>query len=219
VAGVTVGDTIGAVPTHPLWREFNPAATLARRQCRVARRQSDVAGVVPFDHGWAADFDEIRMLLLTTLAHRAVQVSHVGSTAVPGLPAKPIVDVDLTVADSAVETDYLPGLEAAGFRLIAREPDWEEHRCLTLARPNANVHVFSPGAIEPKRHLLFRDWMIENQRDRDDYGKLKLGLASSGFAGATDYNGRKAAFVYDGYERAFAHDPRFEHQPRPRPAT
>jgi GrpB-like predicted nucleotidyltransferase (UPF0157 family) len=203
--------------THPLWREFDPAATLARRQYRVARRQVDVTGVVPANPGWADDFDEIRMLLLRSLPGRVGRISHVGSTAVPGLPAKPIIDVDLTVADSRVEADYLPALESAGFRLIAREPDWEEHRFLTWARPNANVHVFSPAAIEPERHLLFRDWLAVNGPDREAYGALKLALAGVGVPGSGDYNGKKAALVYDLYERAFAHDRRFPHDPRPRP--
>ena len=135
----------------------------------------------------------------------------------PGLPAKPIIDVDLTVADSTAEAEYLPALESAGFRLIAREPDWEEHRFLTLARPNANVHVFSPDALEPRRHLMFRDWLAQCGQDRAAYGALKLSLAGVGVAGSGDYNGSKAALVYDIYERAFAYDPEFEHHPRPRP--
>jgi GrpB-like predicted nucleotidyltransferase (UPF0157 family) len=205
------------MPTHPLWCRYDPAATLARRHYRVARRHVDVAGVVPADPGWTAEFDQIRMLLVRTLAERALRISHVGSTAVPGLPAKPIIDVDLTVADSTREADYLPALESAGFRLIAREPAWEEHRFLTFARPNANVHVFSPSAIEPERHLLFRDWLARNEADRETYGVLKLALAGAGVNASGDYNGKKAAFVYDCYERAFAQDPRFEHDPRPRP--
>jgi GrpB-like predicted nucleotidyltransferase (UPF0157 family) len=206
-------------PVHPLWRPFDPAATLARRQYRVARRQVDVAGVVPSDAGWAADFERMRDLLVATLGVLAVQISHVGSTAVSGLPAKPIIDIDLTVPDSTAEADYLPALEAAGFRLIAREPGWEEHRCLTYARPNTNLHVFSPGAIEPQRHLIFRDRMRRVAADRDAYGAQKLGLAAAGFAPSGDYNGAKAAMVYDIYESAFAADPRFRHSPRPRPGT
>jgi GrpB-like predicted nucleotidyltransferase (UPF0157 family) len=199
---------------HPLWRAFDPAATLARRQYRVAGRQVSVAGVRPFDPAWAAEFGRMRALLGATLGDRAVQISHVGSTAVPGLPAKPIIDIDLTVPDSAAEADYLPALVAAGFRLIAREPEWEEHRCLTFVSPNTNLHVFSPGAIEPQRHLLFRERMRRVSADREAYGTLKLALAAEGFAG--DYNGAKAALIYDIYERAFAEDLRFEHRARPR---
>jgi GrpB-like predicted nucleotidyltransferase (UPF0157 family) len=204
------------MPTHPLWRAYDPAATLARRHNRVAGRQVNVAGVVAANPAWPVEFETIRMLLHTTLAQRALRISHVGSTAVPGLPAKPIIDVDLTVADSTDENDYLPALEPAGFRLIAREPGWEEHRFLTFARPNANVHVFSPGATEPERHLLFRDWLAEHGSERRAYGSLMLALAGAGVDASGDYNGNKAAFVYDVYERIFAHDPRFEHTPRPR---
>jgi GrpB-like predicted nucleotidyltransferase (UPF0157 family) len=202
---------------HPLWRPFDPAATRDRRRYRVAGRQVPVAGVVLPDPGWAAQFDRVRRIVAGALAGQALRISHVGSTAVPGLPAKPIIDIDLIVPDSAAEPDYLPALQAAGFRLIAREPDWEEHRCLTYASPNTNLHVFSPDAIEPERHLLFRDRMRRVAADRDAYGAQKLSLAGAGFAPSGDYNGAKAALIYDIYESAFAADPRFRHRPRPRP--
>jgi hypothetical protein len=69
-------------------------------------------------------------------------------------------DVDLVVPDSSAEPAFLPALEAAGFELGARQPDWEQHRYLRGARPTSNVHVFSPGARESQRQRLFRDWLI-----------------------------------------------------------
>lgn len=203
---------IAHTPAHPLWRPFDPAATLDRRSRRIASRQVDVDGVVPFDPAWADRYEKVRRLLIGALPGRVLRVDHVGSTAVPGLAAKPILDVDLTVEDSSDEASYLPALEAAGFRLIARDSAWEEHRCLTYADPNSNVHVFSPGAIEPQRHLLFRDWLRRDDHDRERYGALKLFLAGRGFDADTDYNGRKAALVYEIYEHAFAHEPRFPHR-------
>jgi GrpB-like predicted nucleotidyltransferase (UPF0157 family) len=86
-------------------------------------------------------------------------VEHVGSTAVVGLPAKPVIDIDLTVADSVDEAAYVPALEGVGFRLVIREPWWHEHRCLVHDDPRCNLHVFSPGAPEPVRHRIFRDWL------------------------------------------------------------
>ena len=83
------------------------------------------------------------------LGDRALSVRHVGSTSVPGLWAKPIIDVDLIVADSGDEAAYLPELEAAGFVLRVREPEWEEHRCLRGTDPASNLHVWSPGSEEP----------------------------------------------------------------------
>jgi hypothetical protein len=89
-----------------------------------------------------------------------------------------------------------------------REPDWEEHRLLTGADRSVHLHVFSLGAIEPRRHLLFRAWLRANGDDRDRYAATKTELATRGFSNGMDYNNHKAALVYDIYERAFAADPR-----------
>lgn len=174
------------MPTHPLWRPLDPAAQASRNRQRLASRQVNVAGVVASDPSWTSSFETVRALIEEALGSRALAIDHVGSTSVVGLAAKPILDVDLTVADSADEGTYLPPLETAGFRLIAREPEWEEHRFVTLGEPNTNVHVFSPGAVEPWRHLVFRNWVRRHDADRDAYAQVKLGLAGGGF-GAFDY--------------------------------
>ena len=107
--------------------------------------------VVPPDPGWVDDYERVRAQVLGALGARALSVEHVGSTAVPGLWAKPVIDVDVTVADSGDEASYLPDLEAAGFVLTVREPEWHQHRCLRGPAPVANVHVWSPGSVEPQR--------------------------------------------------------------------
>ncbi len=97
----------------------------------------------------------------------------------PGLPAKPVIDIDLTVADSADEPAWLPALEAAGFELVIREPWWQEHRALRYDDPRCNLHVFSPGAPEPIRHKIFRDWLREHPEDLALYRDAKLGAATA----------------------------------------
>ena len=143
-------------------------------------------------------------------------IEHVGSTSVPGLWAKPLIDVDLTVADSADEPAYVPAMEAAGFVLRGREPEWEEHRMFRGADPTSNVHVWSPGAIEPRRTAAFRDWLREDEHDRAAYADLKRTLAKQGYTDVMDYNTAKGGLIYDIYERIFAADPAHEHSPRPR---
>jgi GrpB-like predicted nucleotidyltransferase (UPF0157 family) len=127
-----------------------------------------------------------------------------------------VIDADLTVADSADDAAYLPDLEAAGFVLRIREPDWEEHRLLTDGNLTINLHVFSPGAVEPKRHLLFREWLRINRDDREAYARLKTELGQRGFTDSMDYNNHKAALVYDIYERIFTSDPDHPHDPQAR---
>jgi GrpB-like predicted nucleotidyltransferase (UPF0157 family) len=173
--------------------------------------------VVPYDGQWPTRYAEVVNRVRTALGDRVLALEHVGSTSVPGLAAKPVIDVDLTVADSANEAAYIPDLKAEGFVLRLREPDWEEHRLLTDADRSVHLHVFSLGAIGPRRHLLFRAWLRVNADDRDRYAATKTELATRGFSNGMDYNNHKAALVYDIYERAFTADPAHDHDPQPRP--
>jgi len=89
---------------------------------------------------------------------------------------------------------------------------------LALEDPATNLHVFSPGAREPRREVLFRDWLRDRPDDRAAYGELKAELADRGFDDVMDYNNHKAGLVYDIYERIFAADPEHPHDPQPRTA-
>lgn len=174
--------------------------------------------VVPPDPYWPAQYDRIADVVRGCLGRRVLSLQHVGSTAVPGLHAKPVVDVDLTVADSADEASYLTDLAAVGFVLAIREPDWEQHRCLVLRTPRCNLHVFSPGAIEPQRHVAFRDWLATHAEDRNSYATLKRSLATHSHTSVMAYNNEKAELIYEIYERIFAADPNVAHVPRPLPS-
>ncbi|GAA1506837.1 GrpB family protein [Nocardioides humi] len=166
----------------------------------------DVA-VVPPDPGWPASFDLVAQRVRRALGWRALVVEHVGSTAVPGLPAKPIIDVDLVVADPADEAAYVPALEAAGFVLRVREPWWFEHRLLRGGSPVSHVHVFGPDSPEVVRHRLFRDWLRGNPDERDRYAAAKLQAAAAASAAGEhmmQYNARKQRVLREIYARAFA---------------
>jgi GrpB-like predicted nucleotidyltransferase (UPF0157 family) len=204
------------VPTHPLWRPYELADLDEVAKARVGGASRPVE-VVPYDEGWPAQFDAVAARVRAALGDRIVVLEHVGSTSVPGLAAKPVIDVNLVVSDSGDEAAYVPDLEAAGFVLRIREPEWEEHRVLALEDPKTNLHVFSPGSGEPARTRMFRDWLREHPEDRDAYARLKTELAGQRFADVMDYNNHKAALVYDIYEKAFAADPAHEHDPQPRP--
>jgi GrpB-like predicted nucleotidyltransferase (UPF0157 family) len=203
--------------THPLWRPFELADMSEVAKVRVGDQPQRPVVVVPYDETWPAQFARLEGIIRAALGSRVLRLQHMGSTSVPGLPAKDVIDVDLTVTDSGDEAAYVPALEAAGFHLRVREPDWEEHRVLTIEDPHANLHVFSPGAVEPQRHALFRDWLRSSADDRATYAALKAELGGRGFTDSMEYNNHKAALVYDIYERAFAADPAHEHEPQPRP--
>ncbi len=204
------------MPTHPLWRPFELADLDEVAKARVGG-SSRAVEVVPYDEGWPAQYDGVAARVRAALGDRVRLLEHVGSTSVPGLAAKPVIDVNLVVADSGDEAAYVPALEAAGFVLRIREPDWEQHRVLALEDPNTNLHVFSPGSAEPARTRMFRNWLRDHPDDREAYAALKTELAREGFAEVMDYNNHKAALVYDIYEKLFAADPAHEHDPQPRP--
>ncbi|WP_232329378.1 GrpB family protein [Nocardia violaceofusca] len=161
--------------------------------------------LVPYDPCWPRIFDEQAAAIRRALAGRMITIEHVGSTAVPGLAAKPIIDIDLIVADSADEPAYVPHLERAGFRLVLREPSWHQHRMLTRIAPAVNLHVFSPNAPEHIRHLIFRDWLRTHPADRNLYETAKRDLAAKTVATPADYNLAKNPIIDEIYDRAFDH--------------
>jgi GrpB-like predicted nucleotidyltransferase (UPF0157 family) len=201
---------------HPLWRPYELTDLDQVDAVTVGSLRSTPVVVVPYDDTWPARFQEVAARVRTALGDKVLRLEHVGSTSVPGLAAKPVIDADLTVADSAEEPAYVPDLEAAGFVLRVREPHWEQHRMLTVPDRSVNLHVFSPDALEPRRHLAFRDRLRAEEDDRAAYAALKAELAGRGFARPMEYNNHKAALVYDIYERIFAADPAHDHEPQPR---
>lgn len=159
-----------------------------------------------YDDRWPGDFERIAALVRGALGWRALQVEHVGSTSVVGLPAKPIIDVDLVVADPGAEGGYVPALVAAGLVLRVREPWAWEHRMLRHENPRCNLHVWGPSAPEPVRHRLFRDWLRGNPDDLARYRDAKVEAAESANAAGEhtmQYNARKQAVIREIYDRAF----------------
>ncbi len=158
------------------------------------------------DPGWPQRYQELAAQIRGALGGRALQLEHVGSTSVPGLPAKPVIDIDLTVDDPGREADYVPPLEKIGFRLVIREPWWYGHRVLVSDEPRANLHVFGLDSPEAVRHRIFRDWLRGNPDERDRYAAAKRQAASAANAAGEhvmQYNARKQQVVREIYRRAF----------------
>jgi GrpB-like predicted nucleotidyltransferase (UPF0157 family) len=129
------------------------------------------------------------------LGERVVRLEHVGSTSVPGLAAKPIIDIVLVVADSGDEPAYLPDLEAAGYLLVIREPDWWQHRILKGPDTNVNLHVYSPDCPEIERYLIFRDRLRSDPVDREHYQRVKRELAQRDWTYVQQYADAKTEVV------------------------
>lgn len=158
--------------------------------------------LVDYDPEWPRLFEREETRIREALGDAALQVEHAGSTSIPGLAAKPIVDILLVVADSADEAAYVPALEAAGYVLRIREPEWFEHRLLKDTSPSVNLHVFSPGCVEVERMLRFRDHLRQDVGDRELYERTKRELARREWKYVQHYADAKTGVVAEILARA-----------------
>lgn len=155
-----------------------------------------------YDPEWPRLFEREAARIRAALGDHALLVEHAGSTAVPGLAAKPIIDIVLVVADSADEPSYVPALEDAGYVLRLREPDWFEHRLFKGPDTNVNLHVFSRDCVEADRMLVFRDHLRTNDDDRLRYEAAKRELAAREWKYVQHYADAKTEVVAEIMARA-----------------
>ncbi|TMK78147.1 MAG: GrpB family protein [Actinobacteria bacterium] len=155
-----------------------------------------------YDPAWPELFQREADRIRAALGDRALQIEHIGSTSVPGLAAKPIIDIVLVVPDSSDEEAYVPAMEAAGYVLRIREPDWYEHRVFKGPDTTVNLHVFSRECPEIDRMLLFRDWLRSNDSDRELYERTKRELAEKDWKYVQNYADAKTAVVEEIIARA-----------------
>ena len=160
-----------------------------------------------YDPGWPALFAREAGRIRAALGSTAVLLEHAGSTSVPGLAAKPIIDIVLAVPDSADEPAYVPALAAAGYVLSSREPDWFEHRMFKGPDTDINLHVFTAGAAEIDKMLLFRDWLRACEADREAYLAVKRELALRTWRHVQHYADAKSVIVEQIVARAAAARP------------
>jgi GrpB-like predicted nucleotidyltransferase (UPF0157 family) len=163
--------------------------------------------LVEYDPEWAQLFEREAERVRTVLGDRVLQLEHAGSTSVPGLVAKPRIDMVLVVADSADEAAYVPPLEAAGYVLRIREPDWFEHRLLRGPDTDINLHVFSVGCPEIDRMLGFRDHLRKDAADRELYARVKRELAQQEWKYVQNYADAKSEVVQEIMARATIRGP------------
>jgi GrpB-like predicted nucleotidyltransferase (UPF0157 family) len=157
-----------------------------------------------YDPEWPGWFAEEETRIRGVLGERVLLLEHVGSTAVPGLPAKPLIDLAMELEDTADEAAYVPELEAAGYVLRIREPDWFEHRLFKGPSRDINLHVFPAGCVEVRRMILFRDWLRANAEDRAVYAGVKRQLAARPWKYVQQYADAKSPVVAEIMARAEA---------------
>ncbi|KAL7926360.1 grpb/dephospho-CoA kinase [Trichoderma austrokoningii] len=174
---------------------------------RIAfRRIKNEIRIVDPNPLWPQAYETLKARIVAALGSTIVEIAHVGSTSVPGLPAKDLIDIDLTVKDVLDEASYVPQLEAAGFDFLFREPKWHDHRFFCAYEPVCNLHIFGPDCPETVRHKIFRDWLRKTPEDRDAYAAVKREAAEAARREnetVNEYAKRKDAIVAAILQRAF----------------
>ena len=155
--------------------------------------------VVDYDDGWPARFEVLAASIRRALGDRVCSLQHIGSTAVPGLAAKPIIDILLIVADVQDEAAFVPPLEAVGFGLRVRE---RGHCMLRTPQRDTHVHVYATGRAEERDYLDLRDWLRVSSDDRTLYVTVKRQLAQKQWNDMNDYADSKTEIVADILTRA-----------------
>jgi len=186
--------------------DVQPAAEMEARLRAVTIGEPEVlqgpVRLEPYDPRWPAWYEQLALRIRRALGHTVVRIEHAGSTSVPGLTAKPVIDIVLEVPDSTDESAFVPQLEHEGFVLRAREPEWFEHRLLKHGDPACNLHVFSAGCEEADRMLRFRDHLRTNAEDRTLYAGTKRELAARDWRYLQQYADAKTEVVAAINERA-----------------
>ena len=151
--------------------------------------------IFDYDPDWPKKFETHARAIADALGGSALLIEHVGSTSVPGLAAKPVIDILVVVSDSADESAYLPSLEAAGYVLRVREPDWNEHRMFRTPEKDVHVQVYSVDCPEIERNLVFRDRLRRNVEDCRRYEQTKRELAAQEWPDMNAYAEAKTGVI------------------------
>jgi GrpB-like predicted nucleotidyltransferase (UPF0157 family) len=187
-------------------REFKPVSDEELQKVTVGKLKPHNATIhlEEYDPRWPELFKREAKRIRSALGDKVLRLEHVGSTSVPGLCAKPVIDILLVVKDSSDESAYVSALEKAGYLLRIREPEWFEHRLFKGPDTDINLHVFSLGAEEIDRMLRFRDWLRSQEADRKKYARVKRRLAKKKWRHIQNYADAKSSIIREIMERANA---------------
>lgn len=159
-----------------------------------------------YDPKWKKEFNKLKDIYIDSLDDLLVEVMHVGSTAIPGLCAKPVIDIDLVIESYSSFTEVKDGLENLGyeykgnFGIEGRESFWREDKRVPRNGTNSrkhphNLYVCPEDSRELKRHIAFRDYLREDERCRKRYADLKRELAKKHRDDREAYTRAKTKFI------------------------
>jgi GrpB-like predicted nucleotidyltransferase (UPF0157 family) len=168
--------------------------------------------IVGFDPEWATLYEEEKELICRTLGQRIRAIEHTGSTAVPNLGGKNIIDIMVGVNDLDEANECLPPLEKIGYTDVTPQPapdNTQWYYCLGKGHhsPGYHLHLVKFESEHWKKHIIFRDFLRKNPAVVKDYFNLKKQLAAKYGADRIGYTEAKSAFI----ELAIAKAKRLEH--------
>ena len=140
--------------------------------------------IVDYDPRWPARFETERARIASAIGDTALRIEHIGSTSIPGLAAKPIIDILVVVPKITDDARFVPALEAAGYELRVREPD---HRMFRTPDRDVHVHLFEQGSQEIIDYFDLRDWLRQDADGRERYAAVKRDLAERPWRDMNDY--------------------------------
>jgi GrpB-like predicted nucleotidyltransferase (UPF0157 family) len=185
-----------------LWVAVMPALRPGFEQTVGSDRADDPPAVVPYDESWPRRYAGWQVQLSAELGDVARRVEHVGSTSVPGLAAKPVIDIQVSTADLAAEELYSAPLERAGVELRYRD---HQHRYFRpfAGRPwDVHIHVCAVGSRWERRHLLFRDYLRASTEARAAYAEAKFAASRLWRGDRMGYNAAKTQVILDIMQKA-----------------
>jgi GrpB-like predicted nucleotidyltransferase (UPF0157 family) len=159
--------------------------------------------IVPYDPTWPERFAELGGMLRRALKDAAVRIDHIGSTAVPGLASKPVVDIQISVVSFEPLEAFKDPLEELGY--IYRPTNTERTKRYFRERPGTprtHVHVRLAGSFSEQFALLFRDYLRVHPRNASEYEELKRSLAERHGQDRRAYTRAKEAFSWELIRRA-----------------
>lgn len=144
------------------------------------------------DPSWPEAYRRHEAAIVAALGETALAVEHIGSTSVPGLAAKPIIDILVTVPDITAEEDYLVPLVDAGYPLRVREPG---HRMVRTPERDVHIHILEPDDPAVADYLLLRDRLRRDADDRELYERTKRDLLTREWDDMNDYADAKTEVI------------------------
>jgi GrpB-like predicted nucleotidyltransferase (UPF0157 family) len=167
-------------------------------------RNTDAIVIADYDRRWPALFEEETARILDAIGRWLVDVQHVGSTAVPGLAAKPVIDIMPGIRDLADAPHCIGPLETLGYEYMPQfEDEMPFRRYFRKGEPRSHhLHMVEPGSDFWQRHILFRDYLRAHPQAARQYAQVKRRLAAQFGSDREGYTEAKSGFIQDIEERA-----------------